>query len=136
MTVPTFVGAGSGIEVTSGSQTLSKSSCTAGNFILIQTLFRGPVEDFTTSSETNMTLLAGGSGLGLVVANRGVGDLQTSRMSIYVATVTADGTCSASFSVGGSGNDFVARMYEFSGQKIGTTYTQIMENGGSDVNGS
>src|SRR5262245_13777197 len=135
MAVPTFVGAGSGVEVTTGTQTMSKTGCTAGNLLLAHVLFRGTSEDWATSSVVNINHLGGGSGFDLIVANRGVGDLNTSKMSILCGLAAANGTCSVDMSVGASGNDFVARIYEFSGQYPGTTHTQVMENGGSDVQG-
>lgn len=126
-----FVGAGTGVIALTGTGTVSKTGCTAGNLLLVHLLSRGNTEDWSAfSAETNISDIDGALGnLRGVLSGQGVGNPTTSRESLFVGRATANGTCSAEFTVGASGEDLLCRMYEFSGASLGTTLAEILELG-------
>lgn len=131
MAVPVFVGAGAGAALASGSATVSKTSCTAGNVLIIHVVERGTAHDWTTGSVTNIQSLDGfGSTLHMGIgSDRDIALANTSLHSIISGRVTANGTCSFSLTEGVSHSDLFARIYEFSGVSTSTDETQVFENG-------
>jgi len=128
--VPTFVGAGTGVAVLTGSGTASKTTCTAGNIIFVHLVNRGNDYGFPFSI-TNISNLAGtASSISQVCVDRtlGTGNVH----SLYIGRCTADGTCSAGAAAGAGSEDVYFRVYEFSGAYPGTDNTGIgtIENGG------
>ena len=125
-----FVGAGSGTErLTTGTSTASKTTCTAGNLIVCHLHSLGT--DWSGwSNPINISDLVG--------ATSSLTTLRTdANDQIKVGRATADGTCSADFTVGASGDDVATRIYEFSGLLIsGTTTAALFENGGSQYGGN
>lgn len=123
MAIPFFVGAGTGVAITTGTATVSKTGCTLGDLIVVHYLVRGGVDDVIRSNVINITNLSTltTNSLNLITNNRDVGLAGGSKHGFYAGRVTADGTCSADFTVGGSGNDIFVRMYQFSGEILGNT---------------
>jgi hypothetical protein len=127
--VPAFVGAGAGTLVTTGTGTVSKTDCKAGNLLLLHVLERGTPADGSRSNRVNITNLAGTTNADTPVTSAlAVGGGASSRQALYAARVTADGTCSWDWTVGASGNDLLLRIYEFSDEALGTTYLTVLEN--------
>lgn len=125
MALPVFVGAGAGVErLTAGSLTASKTGCTAGNLLVLHMSVGGVTGDWSGwSTAVNISALDGtASSLSALLSG---GSFQ-----IYVGRVTSNGTCSANVAVGASGEDIVARVYEFSGEATGTTVATVFENAG------
>ncbi len=133
MAVPVFVGAGTGAAVTTGTGTVSKATCTAGNLLLMHMVVRGATQDWSDGNGVNIQKQDGTtSSYSQVAANAGVGT--ASRHNLFIGRVTANGTCSFDVIVGASGEDIFARMYEFSGVLTGgNTGTGTVENGPSDL---
>lgn len=124
LSVPGYVGAGSGVErLTTGSATASKTGCTAGDLLVFHLAVNGDTDDWSGwNSLVNCAALDGStSNLTALYGDNGC--------QIHVGRVIADGTCSANFSVGASGEDIAARVYEFSGEFTGTTLASVFENG-------
>lgn len=121
---PTFVGAGSGVErLTTGSATVSKTGCTAGNIIVFHLHVLGATEDWGGFvNEVNVEALDGGDNDSTTIRTG-------SNFQIVAGRAMANGTCSADFTVGASGEDIIARVYEFSGGSLGTTAAAVFENG-------
>lgn len=124
MAFPQFVGAGAGVErLTSGTGTVSKTGCTAGNLIAAHLYVAG-----TTGDQSGF-----GNAVNIEALDGTDNDLTTLRtgtdFQIRVGRVMANGTCSADFAVGASGEDIAARMYEFSGAALGSTLADVFENG-------
>lgn len=121
--IPQFVGAGTGIEIATGTSTVSKTTCTAGNLIVAHYLCRGATDDVTRSNVVNITNLATtpNNSINPIAINRDVGLAGGNKHGMYAGRVTANGTCSADFTVGASGNDIAVRMYEFSDEIQGNT---------------
>lgn len=122
MAVPVFAGAGSGAAVLTGTGTVSKTGCIAGNLLLIQFFVRGTTEDWSAFS--NVVNIEGIDGTdnattGVVAAQYGV----------FIGRVMANGTCSGDATVGASGEDIFMRMYEFSGASAGASVASVLENG-------
>jgi len=124
-----FVGAGSGTLVTTGSGTVSKTGCTAGNLLVVHLVAAGTTEDWSAfSSETNITDIDGTpNNLAGITTGQGIGNPSTYMGSLFTGRVTSDGTCSASASVGASGEDLLMRMYEFSGVTSASTIADVFE---------
>lgn len=137
MALPQYVGAGTGVAITTGTSTVSKTTCTAGNLIIVHYLCRGATDDVSRSNVVNITNLATtpANSLNPIAVNRDVGGGGASKHGFYAGRVTANGTCSADFTVGGSGNDIFVRMYEFSGEVQGNTDDGIglFDNEGAQV---
>lgn len=135
MAVPLFVGAGSGSFATTGTGTVSKTSCTAGNLVFIHLVTAGTSADWSAfPSVTNIEMPDGtADDLDAIQTDQNVGAPVSYSHSLFIGRVMADGTCSADYTVGASGEDLFARLYEFSGEALGTTKATIIENGGSDA---
>lgn len=127
MAVPTFVGAGSGVTITTGTATVSKTGCTANNLIFLHFISDGTAQDYSRGNRVNMLNLAGNVGDDNLINGAGIGLTAVSTHNIFVTRVTADGTCSVDLTVGASGEDLFARLYEFSLVFAGTTLNQIRE---------
>lgn len=138
MPAPAFVGAGAGTFATTGSGTVSKTSCSAGNLLLIHFVVAGTTIDWSAFSNiTNISNLAGTPGaINGVVNGRQIGSTPTYENALFIARVTANGTCSADFTVGASGEDIFCRMFEFSGAHTGTTVASVLEEGADTNDGS
>lgn len=130
MAVPSFVGAGAGAVATTGTGTVSKTGCTAGNLLVAQLVIRGNNEDW--SALTNAVNVRGLTGTlnswTLIQQGLGIGSF-ADLAAVFCARVAADGTCSGDFTVGASGEDLFARIYEFTDASVGTTVDTVFENG-------
>lgn len=133
MPLPVCVGAGAGVAILTGSGTVSKSGCVAGNLLVQHLVVRGASEDWSgISNVVNWKNLAGVSGQTTgVQTGLGIGTGSVSRHALFASRVIADGVCSGDFTVGVSGEDLFLRMYEFSGASPGATVAAVFENGGS-----
>jgi len=120
MAAPTYIGAGTGLALTTGTGTVSKTSCTAGNLIAIHFRVRGHTEDWGNSNVVNITSIAG-------VAND-VTDVVISEGGVWLGRATTSATCSMDLTVGASSEDIFARIYEFSGVATSSTLASIIEN--------
>ena len=125
-----FVGAGSGVErLTAGTVAVSKATCTAGNLIVIHTFFNGDTGDGGATNFSNISGLDG-------VLNDTTSVINAVNRQVMLGRVTADGTCGCDLLIGASGDDGVARIYEFSGVSTSTTLANVVENGsGTNVEG-
>lgn len=128
MPVPVFVGAGTGAAATTGTLSISKTGCTGGGLLFAHMVERGNAEDWGEGTHANIEALDGldndlgvalvtGSGLPAIIS------------AIFVVRALANGTCTAQFTVGASGNDLFGRMYEFSGASLETAIADVCENG-------
>ena len=137
MAAPAYVGAGAGtLATTSTPVTVSKASCTAGNFIIVQVFVDGG-GIASTSSVTNIEALDGtDSSLSEFVASglssADVGIPDAGNHFLFCGRVMADGTCSVAVADTLGGVDCYMRMYEFSGVHTGTTRQSVVENGAVD----
>lgn len=132
MGMPAYVGAGSGVAIENGSANVEKTSCTAGNLLLVHMLARGSTEDWGGGPGTNIKKLDGTADyLDAIVTGSGVGSGSASSEALFIGRVVANGTCTYSFAVGASGEDLYARMYEFSGATTGSTIASVVENDAS-----
>lgn len=117
-----------------GTATISKTGCTAGNLLMVHLLGAGTTFDVVTSAgAVNITSLSGSAGRTPITTGQWVGNPQSYAFGLYCARVTANGTCSMDATVGASGEDVYGRMYEFSGADLtATTWEALLENGGAD----
>ena len=122
---PAYVGAGDGVTITTGSGTVEKTGCTAGNLLIAQVYDDGLSEDFTIGTYVNMEDLAGAAGLTSVTSTP-VGI--TATFSVFFGRATANGTCSLDLTVGASGEDLVSRIYEFEEITDATTEAEVLDN--------
>lgn len=122
--IPVLVGAGSGAErLTAGSFTVSKTGCKAGNLVAFHMQVNGTTADWGGfTNVTNVENLGGQSG----ALNFQINALDR---QLAWGRVRADGTVSADLTVGASGEDIAARVYEFSGEHWATSLTAVLENG-------
>lgn len=129
MATPVFVGAGAGAIATTGTLSLTKTSCTAGNFIAVHLLARGATEDWGDTTHPNISTLSGGADdvTGVCTGQPLGNPTNGGRASLFVGRVTANGTCTSNFTVGASGEDLLGRIYEFSGVSTGTTVATVCE---------
>lgn len=125
MAVPTFVGAGTGAErTTAGTFTVSKTGCTAGNVVCFDMKVQADTGDWGGfSNRVNVQDFSGVGGALDFVENTGNRQWAWGR-------VTANGTVSADLTVGASGEDIAARIYEFSGVTTATTPAGVLQHGG------
>lgn len=131
MAVPLFVGAGTGVTITGVSGTVSKTGCTAGNFIILHGVVNGTGQSPTIGTVTNAENLAGTDGvLSLVVGAFDVGSApQTGVQVVHYGRVLANGTVSVDLTI--ASNDFVVRLYELSGVSANTTVATVTDNSAS-----
>lgn len=128
MAIPLFVGAGTGVTVTGASGTVSKTSCIAGNFIVVQYAVNGTGQNGSLGTITNIEDVTGTDNAMTLAPNGpyGMGSPSTGVHVLYYGRVMANGTCSADINI--VTNDFVARMYEFSGVSTDSTLVNIVDN--------
>ena len=120
---PVFVGAGTGAEgLIAGSFTVSKTGCTAGNLVAFDMQVNGSTGDWGGfTNRVNVQDLAG-------VAGQLEFETNSAEHQLAWGVVTADGTVSADLTVGASGEDIAARIYEFDGGFDGRTLPQPLAN--------
>lgn len=132
----TFYGVGSGTAITTGTGTVTKASCIEGQLLIVQLVIRGNSEDWSAfSNHVNLEDLAGAAADHTTIQT-GIqfGATFTSSQALFAFRSIADGTCSADFAVGASGEDMFARMYEFQGASLGTTREDVFENDATHYN--
>jgi hypothetical protein len=123
-TVARFVGAGAGVEqVGAGSVAVSKAGCKAGNLIAFSNFDETDAGDasFNSGAWSNVQNLAG-------TLNTLTSFVNTTNRQVLVGRVTADGTCSGSLVVTGTGA--VARAYEFGDVAAGPLSSDVWEANG------
>jgi hypothetical protein len=123
MAAPAFVQASAGAVVTTGTATVSLTSCTAGNMVFLVWVEDGSLNESVTGNHVNTQNIAGGTSdldFFQVIA---MGSPTNSYLHCYVGRVTANGTISADLTVGAAGEDLFAVWYEFSGASTATTLT-------------
>lgn len=128
MGLPTFVGAGTGAAITTGTATISKTGCTAGNVVLMHMYVAGTSDDGSRSAITNITSIDGAAGDLNHTEWRDVGAPTVGLHILSIGRATANGTCSVDWTVGASGEDTFARIYEFSGAITSSVLTAVIEN--------
>lgn len=139
MPLPSFVGAGSGAAVTTGVLSLSKTSCTAGNIIVLQALKVVSAGSISIDAASNVETLDGTDGdlTGLPTGPIfGVGSGGTSGdQLIMMGRVIADGTVSIDLSSTSGTDGMLGRIYEYEDTPTGTTMAEILDNttGSSEV---
>jgi hypothetical protein len=112
MGVPIPVGAGTGVAITTGTSTVSKTGCTEGNLIFLHTYENGVANDSTRSNITNIESIDGTPEDLSHTDWRDVGPGPSGHHLVSYGRVMADGTCSVDLTVGASGGDVFARLYE------------------------
>ena len=125
MPAPAFIGAGSGVTIATGTSTVTKTSCTEGDLIILQVYYDGTSSDFGIGAYVNLEDLEGSSGLTSVTSTP-VG--ATANFSVFMGRATADGTCHVDLTVGASGEDLVCRLYELSDVYGGTELADVLDN--------
>ena len=130
MPIPAFVQAGTGAAVLTGAGSVSLAGCTAGNLLLMDIVEKGMTGDWAgPPSASNVERLDGSDGFfDAVASNRGIGNPSVAQRFLYAARVIANGTCSGTLTVGASGNDLFARIYEFFGASTGTTTAAVFDS--------
>lgn len=124
MSVPLFVGAGAGAErLTAGSFTVSKTGCTAGNLMVLHMYVLGTTADWGGSGPTNIEALDGTDDESTTLRSGG-------EFLIACGRVMTSGTCDWGVTVGASGEDIAARLYEFSGAASGSAIGNVFQNVG------
>lgn len=121
MAAPSFVGAGSGTVITTGSGTVSKTGCTVGNIIVVQVLQDGGEEvgGFTVGTISGIENLAGTDNtFTWLTSNTGTSIYAYAAIGRAISTSVSFG-----LNVGSDGFDLYARIYEFSGVITGTSVT-------------
>lgn len=124
-----FVGVGTGAAATTGTVTVSKTGCTAGNIIISNLVERGNADDFSKSNYVNTESLEGVAGsLNGIISGSGTVNLQ---QQVDIGRVVSNGTVSWDLNVGASGNDLFCQIMELSG--VSTSHTDgkntVYENG-------
>jgi hypothetical protein len=134
--IPLFVGAGSGTVVTTGTGTVSKTSCTAGNLLILHVYEDQTASENTRSNRVNVEALNGVDNAdALYQSGLQTGSPQVGGYVIFMGRVMANGTCSWDITVGASGGDLSGRIYEFSGVSTGTQIANVGENVGGSAGG-
>lgn len=125
-----LIQAGAGTTVTTGTGTVSVTGCVAGNFILLHVMQAGPANDYSLGTFVNVEALDGTDLTMTIYGNDAdVGSPRAAAHSNYFGRVLANGTVSINVTVGGSGEDVYARLYEFSGVHTGPSFTDVAESG-------
>jgi hypothetical protein len=131
-----FVGAGSGSVITTGTGTVTKTGCIAGNLLLVHLYEDNVAQQWVRSNRVNIEALNGVDNADtLYQTGVSVGVAQVGNHAVISGRVMADGTCSSDYTVGAAGGDITARIYEFSGVVLGTTNLTIGENVGGSGGG-
>lgn len=135
MAVPSYVGAGTGVVIETGTGTVSKTGCTSGNVLLVHLLERGTTGDYGRGNYSNINNLLGAAGINPIALGRDIGVGGTSKHALFAGRASASATCSLDFTVGASGNDLFVRMYEFSGAFAGNADDGVglLENNGATL---
>ena len=137
MAAPTFVGAGAGVTIASGSAavTAAGSGVAVGDLVILQVLQDGTAASAVTySAISGIANLAGtASSLTTLATDQVCGSTAKQHLRVGRATST---TCSVT--VATTGDDLYYRIYVFRGVNSGTALTDILENGtaGTIANGS
>ena len=137
MAAPTFVGAGAGVTIASGSAacTAAGSGVAVGDLVILQVLQDGTAASAVTySAISGIANLAGtASSLTVLATDQVCGSTAKQHLRVGRATST---TCSVT--VATTGDDLYYRLYVFRGVNSGTALTDILENGtaGTIANGS
>lgn len=134
MPVPVFVGAGSGTTITALNGSVSKTSCTGGNVIILHVFMDGAGTFPTTSATSNISSLGGVASTMDFISGYVVGGASEAAHRLFIGRVTADGTCSTT--IGDSTADMFCRMYEFSGCGTGPFLSDVLESTGSQNQGT
>lgn len=129
MAVPVFVQAGTGMALTTGTGTVSLTGCVADNVVMLHAVIDGTTFDLGFGNVVNVTS-AFSNDFDDIITGGQIGSPQTASSIVKIGRVVANGTCSADFTVGASGEDIFARMYEFSGVAAGTVLANLVENVG------
>ncbi len=130
MAAPSFVSAGTGVVITTGSSTVSKTA-TVDNLLILQVLNDGgnlPIPSI--SSVTNIENLAGMGSSMTVLFDNSVedGNVGNPKVAFQVAWIgRATGTSASVSLTNNSGDDLYARFYEFSGVNTGATLADVIE---------
>jgi hypothetical protein len=123
----TYVGAGAGAErLITGTGTVSKTGCKAGNIIFFHGFMGADSGQDGFTNFVNAQGLNGTPGAMDVISN-------AVNRQVFIGRVTADGTVSADMSVGAAGDDFAARIYEFTGVSTGASIGTVAENVNSEL---
>lgn len=131
MAAPAFVQASAGTVITTGTGTPSLTGCVAGNLIIAVMVADGTGADWSIGTFVNVEMLNGtDSDMDAIAYDQAIG-APSAHYSVFIGRVMANGTVSFQVSVGGSGNDLFARIYEFSGVSVGTTLASVIENSAS-----
>lgn len=124
--IPQFVGAGAGIEIlVAGTQTVSKTGCTAGNFLMAACFDSDDTGggSFVTGSSPNIAGLDG-------TPNTMNSWINATRLQIQFGRVISSGTVSRDVTLVAGGATTIARIYEFSGVHRGATLNDVRESSG------
>ncbi len=134
MAAPVFVQASAGTVVTTGTGTLSRTGCVAGNVVFFVWVEDGASADSSIGNHSNVSLISSGAANDSEFFQRVVMG-SAANLWVFVGRVTANGTVSADLTVGGSGADLFGVIYEFSGVRATVGAVQdrsITENGAGD----
>ena len=131
MAVPTFVGAGSGVIIETGSAAVLPDtvSVNTGDLLILQVLQDGIASATPTiTPAAGIANLAGtASAMTVIGVDKAVGS--NARQHIWVGRKAATGT--ASVTVATAGDDLYCRMYVFRGVATGTTLFDVSGATGS-----
>ncbi len=140
MAAPTFVGAGTGVIVQTGSSAVTRTA-TVGNFVILHILQDGVDTTPSLSSISGVEALDGTASSLTVLVNDGVPDTQTckvgtsapaARQLLFAGRATST-TVTTTVAVGLSGIDLYCRWYEFTNVNTGSTISDVLENVGAGL---
>ena len=129
---PSFVQAGTGTAVLTGSGTVSLNGATAGNIVFLHVAARGTTDDGgITAPFVNIEALDGtdNSTTGVISGSGPGSDII---QQIQIGRVIAGGAVSFDLIVGASGDDLYGRIYELSQGSTGAAIQTVLEDGASD----
>jgi hypothetical protein len=129
VSVPVFVGAGTGQAIATGSVTVTKTGCIAGNIVFFHFVIRGLTGDWSAGNPVNVEAIDGvASDYTTVVTGAGTTGLEH---GLFIGRVTANGTVSFDMACGASSEDMYGRIYEFSGASTSPVLSGVIEEGTS-----
>ena len=114
MPYPDFIDVSNDVFVAaSGTDTVTKSGCTQGALILVQSFIRTAGNFVDTTNITNIESLVGTDNSLNQLATAAVGAVSAGTHEIKLGRVIANGTCSIDVSDGGGATPLWCRFYEF-----------------------
>lgn len=132
MAAPVFVGAGTGVVITTGNADVTKTGATVGNVIVYHQFIDGTSSTgVPTVSDSSVENLAGtNNALTDVSGLLDVGSPAAAKHRVYMGRAKST---TVTINQSTSGNDMYCRVYEFAGVHTGTSLSDVIENGSAGL---